>query len=204
MQFSHHLQALGTAFALFGSAALGSAATTGDLSPWKVAKLESYQPSGRPGNSLDWYIHVNITNPDPTQGYLATEGKVYCQLVWQYPNAPYGQITPCTVVDTTSPVPWAWTVELLEAEEDPWPISNFGLRWRAVSTTPADANDDDGVQLYTGDGQFKVGDNLSGQCAASGFCKWYLKADSTPALVDVDSLPCDGSIEQALLGINCD
>jgi hypothetical protein len=118
MQFSQYLQALGTALPLFASPALGGSA----LAPWQVARLGTFSPSGRPNSSPDYYIHVNITNPDPTQddstdpGLAA--GKVYCEFVWRYPDTPYNNISTCSILDTntTAPAPWVWTVELIEAE----------------------------------------------------------------------------------------
>ncbi|KAI0456827.1 hypothetical protein F5B21DRAFT_125961 [Xylaria acuta] len=197
MQLQH---ALGTTLPLLASTVFG------ELSPWQVTGLETWQPSGRPGNSPDWYIHVNITNPDPTQNDPDPNvalGKVYCQIVWLYPNAPYNQVKDCEVVDTTSPAPWAWTVELLEADDaDPYPITNFDLRWRAASTSSASTDED--VQIWTGVGQFEIAKNMQGQCAASGFCLWWLKAASTPVLIDVVSVSCQGTVEEALHGINCD
>lgn len=199
MQIRQYLHALGTALPLLPSAALAQ------LAPWQVTYIETWQPSGRPGNSPDWYIHVNITNPDPTlsdPNPNITQGKVYCKIVWLYPNAPYNQISACDIVDTTGPTPWAWTIELLEADDaDPYPTTNFDLRWRAASTAPAAT--EEGVQIWTGVGQFEVAKNLQGTCAASGFCLWWLKATSTPVLIDVTSVFCQGTVEEALQGINC-
>ncbi|KAI0490440.1 hypothetical protein F4859DRAFT_7999 [Xylaria cf. heliscus] len=199
MQLHRHLQSLGTVLPFFASTAFG------ELPPWQVTSLQTWQPSGRPGNSPDWYIHVNITNPDPTQGDTdpnVSLGKVYCQIVWLYPDAPYNQINDCEIMDTTGATPWAWTVELLEADDaDPYPITNFDLRWRAASTSPASADED--VQIWTGVGQFEIGKNMQGTCAASGFCQWWLSAASTPALIDVASVSCQGTVEEALYGINC-
>ncbi|KAI0403152.1 hypothetical protein F4802DRAFT_316487 [Xylaria palmicola] len=201
MKLCQSFHALGTALSFFTSVALG------ELAPWQVTGLETWQPSGRPGNNPDWYIHVNITNPDPTQCNTdpsVAQGKVYCQLVWLYPDAPYNQVSECEVVDTTSPaVGWAWTVELLEAgDPDPYPTTNFDLRWRAASTSSAPTGE--GVEIWTGVGQFEIGKNMRGTCAASGFCLWYLAAESAPALVDVATVSCRGTVEEALQGINCD
>ncbi|KAI1747379.1 hypothetical protein F4782DRAFT_426253 [Xylaria castorea] len=200
MQILRYLHVLGTTLPLFASIVLG------ELPPWQVTGLETWQPSGRPGNSPDWYIHVSITNPDPTQGYSdpnVTLGKVYCQIVWLYPNAPYNQVKECEIVDTNSWTPWVWTVELLEADDaDPDPITNFDLRWRAASTSSASEEED--LQIWTSVGQFEIGKNMQGTCAASGFCLWWLKAASTPVLIDVASISCHGTTEEALHGINCD
>ncbi|KAH8159703.1 hypothetical protein CIB48_g8544 [Xylaria polymorpha] len=201
MQFRQYLHVLGATLPLFASTVFG------ELPPWQVTSLQTWQPSGRPGNNPDWYIHVNITNPDPTQSDTDPNvalGKVYCQIVWLYPNAPYNQIKECEIADTTDPTPWAWTVELLEADndEDPYPITNFDLRWRAAYTSPNSAEQD--VQIWTGVGQFQIGKNMQGTCAASGFCQWWLKTTSTPVLIDVASVSCQGTVEEALYGINCD
>ncbi|KAI0534919.1 hypothetical protein GGR58DRAFT_29811 [Xylaria digitata] len=200
MQLSQHLHSLGATLPLVMSVALG------ELAPWSVTSLQSWQPSGRPGSNPDWYIHVNITNPDPTQSELdpnILEGNVYCQIVWLYPDVPYNQIVPCEIVDTTSPTAWAWTVELLEADDDnPYPTSNFDLRWRAASTVSGSTEGD--VQVWTGIGQFEWGKNLQGTCAASGFCSFWLKEESTPVSIEVSSLSCSGTVDEALRGLNCD
>ncbi|GAW12478.1 hypothetical protein ANO14919_018480 [Xylariales sp. No.14919] len=200
MQLHQCLHALGMALPLFTPAALG------ELVPWPVTGLETWQPSGRPGSNPDWYIHANITNPDPTQSEQdpsIAEGNVYCQIVWLYPNVPYNQISACEIVDTTSPTPWAWTVELLEADDaDPYPTTNFDLRWRAASTVSNSTEEE--VRIWTGIGQFEVAKNLQGTCAASGFCTFWLKAESTPVPVDVTSISCRGTVDEALHGLNCD
>ncbi|KAI3335161.1 hypothetical protein F4824DRAFT_489869 [Ustulina deusta] len=200
MQLHRYLHALGTALPLFAPTALGQ------LSPWQVTGLQTWQPSGRPGSSPDWYVHVNITNPDPTQSVAdpdVAQGKVYCQVVWRYPDVPYNQISECDIVDTTGSTTWAWTVELLEADDaDPSPTTNFGLRWRAASTLSASADED--VQIWTGVGQFEVAMNMQGTCAASGFCSWALKPESTPVPVEVTSVSCSGTVDEALYGIDCD
>ncbi|KAI0434777.1 hypothetical protein F5Y09DRAFT_295605 [Xylaria sp. FL1042] len=191
MQLRRCLQALGTTLPLLMSSTLGQD------SPWQVTNLQTWSPSGRPGSNPDWYIHVNITSPD------IPSSEVYCQIVWLYPNAPYNQILDCEVVDTSDSTTWAWTVELLEAtDEDPYPTTNFDLRWRAAQT-PRDPTDED-FGIWTGVGQFEIGKNMQGQCAASGFCSWALKPDSTPVSIDVNSIPCYGTVDEALHGSNCD
>ncbi|KAJ2993906.1 hypothetical protein NUW58_g1187 [Xylaria curta] len=200
MKIHNHILALTTALSLFPSDAVGG------LARWQVIGIDTWQPSGRPGNSPDWYIHVNITNPDPTKtdpDPNIAQGKVYCQIVWLYPNVPYNQIKECEIVDTTGPTTWAWTVELLEADDDnPSPILNFDLRWRAASISSAAT--EEGVEIWTGIGQFEAFKNLQGACAASGFCSWWLNPASAPVLIDVIPVSCQGTVEEALHGINCD
>ncbi|KAI1125977.1 hypothetical protein F5Y10DRAFT_220923 [Nemania abortiva] len=199
MQLHRRLHALGTALPLFASATLAQ------LAPWQVAYIQTWSPSGRPGSNPDYYIHVNITNPDPTQAVTEpgiAQGQVYCDITWLYPNTPYNQISACEIVNTTVPSPWAWTIELLEADDaDPYPTTNFDLRWRAASNPGASTEAN--AEIWTGVGKFEVADNLQGTCAASGFCVWYLKPESTPFAVNVTSVQCQGTVEEALHDINC-
>ncbi|KAI3321851.1 hypothetical protein HD806DRAFT_502121 [Xylariaceae sp. AK1471] len=199
MQLRQYSHALATALPLFTSLAVG------ELAPWHVTGLGTYSPSGRPGNSPDYYIHVNISNPDPTQSDPAPStppGNVYCQAIWVYPDVPYNKIVECDIVDSTTPTTWVWTLEPLEAgDESPWPTTNFDLRWRAASTSAYPT--EEGIQIWTGVGQFEVGKNMKGLCAASGFCVWELKPESNPVLIDVSSVSCQGTLEEALHGINC-
>ncbi|KAI1429627.1 hypothetical protein F5Y12DRAFT_414534 [Xylaria sp. FL1777] len=199
MQLRHYIQALGAILPIFVSTA------NGQLSPWLVTGLQTWQPSGRPGNSPDWYVHVNLTNPNPDQSVLDandTQSSVYCEVVWQYPNVPYNQIVNCEVAETADSVLWAWTAELLEATDpDPYPTTNFDLRWRA---SPIVLNQkDEYLQIWTGTAQFEVAKNMQGTCAASGFCLWVLKPEDTPVSVEIDTVTCWGSLGEALHGINC-
>ncbi|KAI1824175.1 hypothetical protein F4861DRAFT_539348 [Xylaria intraflava] len=197
MQSHRHFNTL--ALLLFASAAFA------DLKPWHVTGLRTWQPSGRPGSDPHWYDYVNISNPDPTQGVPDTRGKVYCKIVWVYPDVPYNQVLDCEIVDTitTTPIPWAWTVELLMGDAGSYPVSNFDLRWRAASTEQPYGIAGD-VEIWTGTGHFEAGRNLDYLCAASGFCSGALKAASTPFLINVTSVSCYGTLEEALHGINCD
>ncbi|KAK5631124.1 hypothetical protein RRF57_006839 [Xylaria bambusicola] len=194
MQVRHYLQALGIAIPLFTTSALGR---------FSVTSLNTWSPSGRPGTSPDYYIHANITDPDPTKDTPDADGaQVYCAFVWQWPNAPYNQILDCVIADGGRPVGWAWTVELLEATEteEPFPTTNFDLHWRAINLSqPQDGN----VTFYSGIGHFEVGKNLQGTCAASGFCSWALKPTETPVVIDITTETCLGTFDEALNGLNC-
>ncbi|KAI0966649.1 hypothetical protein F4678DRAFT_466249 [Xylaria arbuscula] len=188
----HHLHTLGTILPLFVSTALGQ------LSPWQVTNLQTWQPSGRPGSSPDYYVHVNVTNPD------VADGEVYCQIVWQYPNVPYNQILDCEVDDTDDSTAWAWTIELLQSTDaNPSPTTNFDLRWRAAQPVSNSTVDEEGVQIWTGTGQFEVAENMQGLCAASGFCTWALRPESTPVSIEAESISCSGSVYEALHDPNC-
>jgi hypothetical protein len=199
MQLPHYSHALATALSVFASLAVG------ELAPWQVTGLGTSSPTGLPGSSHLYYLHVNISNPDPTQSDPAPStlpGKVYCQTTWVYPDVPYNKIIECDIVESTTPAPWVWTLEPLEAgDEYPSTTTNFDLRWRAASTSTNPT--DTGVQIWTGVGQFKVGKDMKGLCAASGYCQWELKPESTPVLIDVSSVTCQGTVDEALHGINC-
>jgi hypothetical protein len=147
---------------------------------------------------------VNISHANPRKGAAQDDDSstVSCRPTWQWPALPYNVIYDCEIVGAAGH--WIWTVEPLEADNDesPWPTTNFGLRWRAAASTNHTAKKD-GVRIWTGVGQFEVGKNMQGTCAASGFCVWGLKPESNPVLVDVASLLCQGTLEEALKGINC-
>lgn len=192
MQPRYYLQALGTVVPLFASTTLGIISVT---------SLQTWSPSGRPGTSPDWYIHVNITDPDPTKTVSDPSGPhVYCEVVWQYPAAPYNETIECNITDATGFVNWAWTVTLLEANDpDPWPTTNFDLLWRAVNLSQSN----EPVIVWSGIGQFEVAKNLQGTCAGSGFCSWSLKPEDTPYVVEVTSEKCWGTWYEALRGFGC-
>ncbi|KAI2643223.1 hypothetical protein GGS21DRAFT_495369 [Xylaria nigripes] len=201
MQLRQYLNALATALPLLASPALS------DLAPWHVTGISTFSPSGRPGSSTEFYNYANITNPDPTQTETdpeITQGKVSCKLVWQYPDVPYSQAMDCEILDTTVPSPWIWTVEFLKRDNDTNPINNFDLRWRAAPREKYPSESHEGLQIWTGAGHFKVGQNMDFLCAASGFCSGGLKATSNPALINVTTVSCHGTLEEALSGINCD
>ncbi|KAI0805879.1 hypothetical protein GGR55DRAFT_260268 [Xylaria sp. FL0064] len=190
MQLHDCLHTAGVTLLLFVPSAIGQD------SPWQVTGLKSWSPSGRPGTNPDWYINVNITSPD------SPSSVTYCQIVWDYPDVPYNQILDCEVLGASNSTAWAWTVELLEATDDgPYPTTNFDLRWRAA--TPLTDSTDEDFQIRTGVGQFEVGKNMQGLCAASGFCSWALKTESIPVPIEVESISCHGTVDEALHGSNC-
>jgi len=184
---------------------------------WQVTNLYSFSPSGRPGTSPDYYIRVNISNPDPRPD---APGVVLCTSIWQYPDVPYNKISDCQIVDSVNQTAdgdatnthahgdtWAWTLEPLEVVTDDFHFAttNVNLRWRAarINSNSGSAKAR-GVRVLTGVGHFEVGDNMTGLCAASGFCVWNLKPEKAPVLVDVESVVCHGTVEEALHNINCD
>ncbi|KAI8630248.1 hypothetical protein F5Y19DRAFT_474635 [Xylariaceae sp. FL1651] len=200
MQPHEYIRAVTATLSLFATFALA------DLAPWQVTGLNTFSPSGRPGSSPNYYIRVNISNPDPTQSAPApsngTQGTVNCNALWLYGDLPYNKIYDCQILDLTTPTSWAWTFEPLEANDTyPSPTENFDIRWRAADSA---ASTEEGVRIWTGYGQFEVGKNMQGTCAASGFCSWGLKAENRPFPINVTSVVCQATVEEALHGINCD
>ncbi|KAI1437278.1 hypothetical protein GGR50DRAFT_93724 [Xylaria sp. CBS 124048] len=203
MQLHQYFLSLAAALPFFASLALGK-----KLAPWHVTGLRTWEPSGRPGNDPHWFDYANITNPDPTQTETdpgIAQGVVFCNISWIYPDAPYNKPRDCQILDTTTSTTWAWTIELLMADANTWPVSNFGLRWRAASTAfPTGPSAQKGVQIWTGAGQFEAGKNLDYICGASGVCSGKLKSTSTPVLINVTSVSCHGTLQEALHGMKCD
>ncbi|KAI0525388.1 hypothetical protein F5B22DRAFT_336646 [Xylaria bambusicola] len=194
MQIRRYLQVLGLAIPLFAASAFGR---------FSVTSLNTWSPSGRPGSSPDYYIHANITDPDPTKDVSDADGaQVYCALAWQWPDIPYNQILDCEISDARGSVSWAWSIELLKATdaENPSPTTNFYLHWRAINTSQPQ---DEDVIVYSGIGHFEVGENMQGTCAASGFCSWALKQAEIPVLIDITTEKCSGTFDEALHGLNC-
>ncbi|KAI2629045.1 hypothetical protein GGS21DRAFT_527193 [Xylaria nigripes] len=200
MLFRQYLNALATTLPLLTSSALAS------LSPWQVTTVNTFRPSGLPNNSPYSYNKAYITNPDPTQNSTdpnLTQGRVYCELIWLEPDVLYNRVLSCTIVDTDAATHWAWTVELLKGNSThPDPLSSFDLRWRAVSTSYM-PDPPDYVQLWTGTGHFQSGDNLLYSCGGSAVCSASLKPESIPVLVDVASVQCHGTLQEALYGTKC-
>ncbi len=149
-------------FVPFSLAALGIihlAAAQHTLLPWQVPKLYTFSPSGRPSSS-PWYS-LNATIIDPNFSNTTTE----CSTKWTYESPPYKQVHNCSEAAYRK-----WSFEILEtnsSSEYPSPTTDFGLRFLLSRKG--------GREEYEGKANFKVGGNMSGLCAASGFCTWNLK-----------------------------
>ncbi|KAI0397045.1 hypothetical protein F5Y17DRAFT_416943 [Xylariaceae sp. FL0594] len=183
-----HVLASASAVALFLSA------QAQDLEPaqWQVTSLSSYSPAGGQSQWLiDYYfIELNITNPH--DGVV-----VSCTTTWKDSDVPYGKITDCQGGgDTTA----TWTLEPLEFPH--FGTTDMYLRWRAAAA-PSSSDGTMHSSVLIGVAHFEVGDNMTGQCAARGFCNWYLKSESTPVSVDVKAVLCQGTVEEAVHDLNC-
>jgi hypothetical protein len=70
----------------------------------------------------------------------------------------------------------AWTIEVIKNNDSsyPSPTEDFILKFTLTEDNTT----------YIGSGHFAVGDNMAGNCGASGVCNWGLKTSSSPVLIN--------------------
>ena len=140
------------------------AAATPTLNPWEISHLTTFSPSGRPGSS-PWSV-INVTIADPNGAIVSP---TFCAAKWTFEDPPYGKVNACSDIPGGQ-----WTFEMLESDsENPSPTMDFKLRFELKKKD----------ELFVGTESFKVGENMSGLCSASGVCSFGLKEEKTPFLV---------------------
>ncbi|OTB03943.1 hypothetical protein M426DRAFT_59555 [Hypoxylon sp. CI-4A] len=152
------------------------------LQPWKVTRLSSFSPSGRPGASPLAHIWATIENPN---SILAAPGVSFdatlanCTVEWTFygGDEPYGHVS-----DSTSDSTSKWTIEVLEANStSPSPTENMDIRF--TLTMNVTVNGSEYHEVLAGTQHFEVGGNMEGTCGGSGVCSWNLKEESNPVLI---------------------
>ncbi|KAK4033793.1 hypothetical protein C8A01DRAFT_49678 [Parachaetomium inaequale] len=148
--------------AILGLASL--AAATPSLNPWEISRLTTFSPSGRPGSS-PWSV-INVTIADPN-GLIVSP--TFCVAKWTFEEPPYGKVNACSDIPGGQ-----WKFEMLESDsENPSPTTDFKLRFELRKHD----------ETFVGTESFRVGENMSGLCSASGVCSFGLKEEKTPFLV---------------------
>ncbi|KAK3303786.1 uncharacterized protein B0T15DRAFT_541257 [Chaetomium strumarium] len=158
------------------SLGFGTATTTSStpIKPWEISHLSTFSPSGRPDSSPWAVVNLTISDPNDTSVSPAT-----CVRQWNFGNeTPYDKVIACSEVPGGK-----WTFVMLEADGadgvTPSPITNFGVRFELEKKKKKK----DGGEKWVGDAKFVVGENMSGLCAASGFCSFGLKEELAPFAV---------------------
>jgi hypothetical protein len=119
---------------------------------------------------------MNLTISDPND---ASVSPVMCVRQWDFGNEdPYDKVIACSEVPGGR-----WMFVMLEADGadgvTPSPISNFGVRFTLEKKKNLKKDD----EKWVGDAKFVIGENMSGLCAASGFCSFGLKEELAPFAV---------------------
>ncbi|KAI0471837.1 hypothetical protein GGR56DRAFT_655771 [Xylariaceae sp. FL0804] len=191
------------------SAPVDSSPPYGEIGPWKVTAMSTYSPTGRPGESTLASISATITNPNQIKAGQSPSGvdaafppsTASCVVQWDYSTqSPYNNVSACTTTVVasngttagTGTTSTSWTFEPTQAgggwvTEDV--ILNFTL---AYATTDGVGGNQQYSKVLKGSGHFKVGDNMEGACAASGFCDWGLVPADAPYLIQPALFACEG------------
>ncbi len=93
-----------------------------------------------------------------------------CVGKWTFEEPPYGVVNNCSDVPGGN-----WTFAMLKSDNAATasPTTDFRLRFELKK----------GEANFVGTEKFAVGENMSGLCAASGFCSFELKEGMAPVLV---------------------
>ncbi|CAG8981878.1 hypothetical protein HYALB_00014009 [Hymenoscyphus albidus] len=148
-----------------------------DLQPWQITTLYTHSPSGRPGNDLHLTLNATIVDLNtlpvaqtPTGTAVFPSSTANCSAQWlSRDDIPLGVEIPCTPIRFGH-----WTMKLLpgDGETGTGATTNFGLEFKLVDNVTVLGMVY--TRTFTGEGKFKVGDNLSGNCGGSGVCNWGL------------------------------
>jgi hypothetical protein len=170
--------------------------TNSSLQPWQVTHLAVYSPSGRPGSSAWSTIDIEIENTNQIYAGNTPYGDSYfgpvavnCSGQWTWPrlNA-YGTVFGCD-----ANAGGLFTFRMLPATNatNPSPTTDFDLEFTLVQNKWLLDNVTNGnsyllSKTWLGTTQFSVGDNMRGLCAASGFCWWDLKTNTTVPITPME------------------
>ncbi|KAK1766282.1 hypothetical protein QBC33DRAFT_620687 [Phialemonium atrogriseum] len=198
MLFSSHILPLLSITSLAAGAALLKSRDPDALKLWEILRLSTFSPSGRPGSSPWSLINITITDPNtipagptPTGTAVFEPSTVNCSTAWDAGSLPYNQVVNCTEAEHGY-----WTFEMLEADDSDYhsPTENFNIRFTQVRSLEVPGNTY--AQTFVGTGSFRVGDNLSGVCGASGVCSFGLKDEAKPVLVNQTRTECSGVCDE--------
>ncbi|KAL7621328.1 hypothetical protein AAE478_008649 [Parahypoxylon ruwenzoriense] len=173
--------------------------------PWKVTKMSSFSPSGRPGSSTTAWIQATISSPGsvpagPQEGGNATAtfdaSTANCTAEWEFAEEqPFGRTYDCVTVSpvSSSGSVSTWSLEIQEGGGD-WvsPTGNFNATF-TLKTNLTTPDGDSYYKVLVGTQHFAVGDNMRGSCGGSGVCSWYLMEESNPVLIQPTLVVCEGT-----------
>ncbi|KAI1379695.1 hypothetical protein F4677DRAFT_290840 [Hypoxylon crocopeplum] len=161
---------------------------SGSMQSWRVTRLSTYSPSGRPGSSPIAHLWATITNPDPVPaspaGTSPTGSTANCTVDWDFASErPYGRAVECVTEQRPGASVSAWTIELFEANST-WasPTENVDVRFTLSRNLTVDGVEND--KVFVGTQHFEVGDNMRGTCGGSGVCSWELRQENIPVLIE--------------------
>lgn len=141
------------------------------LQPWQLLALETFSPSGRPGNDPYSMLNVTIKDPNiiaaqaPTGQAIIPPSSASCSAQWLDNNPPWGQSIACNSDSGISN--WSFTIN-----QGTSGTTNFTLDFNLVEIVTIS-----GMQYektWIGGDHFEVGTNLGGSCGGSGVCSWGL------------------------------
>lgn len=159
--------------AIFFLGAPANALGYNNLKPWEISRLGTFSPSGRPGSS-PWSV-INITISDPN---ARTVTPTICSAQWTWETPPWDQVQACTEDPHGE---WSFVMVKSADSDYPSPTTDFVLRFTLVLQGMH--------RQFLGVARFRIGENMSGLCAASGFCSFGLKEELVPFLVNQTLVP---------------
>ncbi|KAF2193901.1 cell death in tomato 1 [Zopfia rhizophila CBS 207.26] len=166
-----------------------------ELQPWQIRPLYTHSPSGRLGNDPHSTLNFTIHDPNTIRLQPGIRGwavlppvTVNCSAQWlTNEDVPWGVGIPCTAVDYGT---WTFTMVPGSGEAGYGATTDFGLEFKQFRSVNVLGNLHE--RTFEGEGKFKVGVNLSGQCGGSGVCNWGLT--ETPYLVQQTLTQCAGEL----------
>ncbi|KAI1505693.1 hypothetical protein F5X99DRAFT_215578 [Biscogniauxia marginata] len=201
MKFLGHLLAFASSLSHVTSIPQDDPASQpGELGSWEVTRMNTFQPSGRPGSSTQSRIFAVITNPNqliagpsPTGDVVFAESTANCTAEWDsIDGSPYDTVYDCVVVPDASQQNFAsWKFEPIEAAADANPVENVYLKFTLAYNVTAVGNVY--YKVLEGTGHFLLPDNMEGSCGGSGVCSWYLKDEDTPYEIQPTITSCQGT-----------
>ncbi|KAI1401487.1 hypothetical protein F4819DRAFT_458009 [Hypoxylon fuscum] len=170
------------------------------LEPWKVTKMSTFSPSGRPGSSPLAHTWANITSSGSIaagHGASFESSDANCTAEWVWASeVPYNHTYECTTTTAVAPSQSSsstWTIEILEVTNSNYfsPTENFDVKFTLTSNVTVDGNEY--YKVLVGTQHFEVGKNMRGTCGGSGLCSWALRDENNPVLVQPTIVACEGT-----------
>ncbi|KAI0968126.1 hypothetical protein F4678DRAFT_203333 [Xylaria arbuscula] len=174
------------------------------LLPWQISTVSTYNPHESPYGTNASGLLLTISNvqqlpavPAPIAsggGYVAFQtSTAQCELHWKADDlTPYGYSTnSCTtnpVANDYSNSKWQMTLRELHTDLDGPGDYYFSLEFQlSVNGTIYATN---GYKIITGSASFDASTNLEGECGDDGLCKYQLRNDSSPVLLQPTLQEC--------------
>ncbi|KAK1760042.1 hypothetical protein QBC47DRAFT_291098 [Echria macrotheca] len=171
-------------FSILTTAQDTAPATNNTLQPWEVTTVNTFSPSGRPGNPPYSYLYVSISDPNTIPTGFNVRGDLSfppiaanCTVMWNaYAEEPFGWVSPCPDTHFQS---GRWTVEIQPQNRTGYgPSATRDFKLRFVLERSMIVNNGILSKTFVGVGAFSRADNnLDLVCGASGVCSSGLKVD---------------------------